>query len=235
MACAAVGIHASGPRMRWAVASPMCSTKSAEEQPSGGTPSLAKGSEKVATSEATMLSAASKGEAGRRRLGGGGWAAEAGRRRLGGGGWAAEAGRRRLGGGGWAARGGRRRTHQRRRRHRGAERRAVDRCDDWLWKVDDGLEDLLVAVPQVDDQVARQHRLHHVAEVDAGRIVFALTRHDYAGHIAAPPRLLEAVEEPLHHRLRPRVELLLVGERDGHDAICAQARLQRHLRRVQSG
>ena len=172
---------------------------------------MAKGSEKVAASEATMLSAASKGEAGRRRLGGGGWAAEG------------------------AARGGRRRTHQRRRRHCGAERGAVDRCDDWLWKVDDGLEDLLVAVPQVDDQVARQHRLHHVAEVDAGRIVLALTRHDYAGHIAAAPRLLEAVEEPLHHRLRPRVELLLVGERDGHYAVRAQARLQRHLQCVQSG
>ena len=171
-----------------------------------------------------MLSATSKGEdAGRRRmLGGGGGAAEARRRRLG-------------GGGGSARRQARRRTHQCRRRHCGAERGAVDRGDDRLWEVDDGLEDLLVAVPQVDDQVARQHRLHHVAQVDAGRVVFALAGHDYAGHVAAAPRLLEAVEEALHHRLRPRVELLLVGEGDGHDAVCAQTRLQRHLQCVQPG
>ena len=133
------------------------------------------------------------------------------------------------------ARGGRRHTHQRRRRHCGAERRAVDRRDNWLWKVDDGLEDLLVAVPQVHDQLARQHRLHHVAEVHAGRIVLALTRHDHAGHVASAPRLLEAIEETLHHRLRPRVELLRVGERDRHDAIRTQARLERHLQGVQSG
>mmetsp|Transcript_2232 Transcript_2232/g.4344 ORF Transcript_2232/g.4344 Transcript_2232/m.4344 type:complete len:228 (+) Transcript_2232:114-797(+) len=56
LACAAVGTQASGPRIRWAVVSPMCSTKSADEHPSGGTPNLAKGSEKVAASDATMLS-----------------------------------------------------------------------------------------------------------------------------------------------------------------------------------
>mmetsp|Transcript_3813 Transcript_3813/g.11261 ORF Transcript_3813/g.11261 Transcript_3813/m.11261 type:complete len:228 (+) Transcript_3813:155-838(+) len=55
-ASAALGTQFSSPSMRCAAASPMRSGKVTDEQPSGGTPSLAKGSEKVAAGEAKHAS-----------------------------------------------------------------------------------------------------------------------------------------------------------------------------------